>query len=201
MKSVRLIWLSADTVQAYRAKAEALCEPEDIRKAACFVKEEDQLLSLGGSYLIRRFVGPSALIYKGPKGKPLSDHIYFNLSHSADRIALALADEPVGLDLEKEPLEKTEFEEELRAFCLSEEEQASGRSLWELFVSKEALVKAIGSGLPDDIPQVPALPLNGELFWEGQHVYRKQLKRGQYLVSLCLINHDFTIQEETVDAI
>ncbi len=118
MKTVRLIWLSADTVRANRKKAEALGEPDDIRKAARFVREEDQLLFLGGRYLIRRFVGPSGLIYKGPKGKTLADHICFNLSHSADRIALALAEEPVGLDLEKELRQKAEFEEELRAFLL-----------------------------------------------------------------------------------
>ena len=201
MKTIRLIWLSAETVRRSRLQAEAFCGEEACRKAARFVREMDQLLSLSGAYLIRRFVGPPEAIRISPEGKPLAENICFNLSHSGDMAALALADVPVGLDLEQENAQGDGTEEELRAFCLSAEEQASGLPFLDLFVAKEALVKAVGCGLPDDITSVPALPVNGRLSYEGQLVYRKSIIRGNRHVSLCLINHDFSIREERIHAI
>ena len=213
MKVVRLIWLDLDTVRCFRKEAEASVGAEALAKSRRFRQEADQLRSLGGAYLIRRFVGPAETIRRTEKGKPLAEHIFFNLSHAGRRIGLALAETAVGLDLEpqsaapgaaggpdgsgQDPAER----QALKAFCLSEKEQLSGEDFLSLFVSKEALVKACGSGLPDDIDRVPALPLNGPVSYEGQLYFRHQYRQEDEIVSVCLHQYDFMIREETIHAI
>ncbi len=196
METVRLIWLGTDVVRRDLNTALACCSEGDLRQVRRFVQEEDRLLSLAGIWLIRHFVGPAEAISFGPGGKPLADHVCFNLSHSGRMAALALADRPVGLDIEKE----IPPDPDLAAFCLSRAEQQSGAGLTALFTSKEALAKADGSGLPDDLSSVPALPLDGDVFWRGRSYHRNHFRRGTYELSICLEDSSFSLREEFIHA-
>ena len=197
METVRLIRLHTDVVRRDREAALACCSEADRMKIRRFLREQDRLLALAGIWLIRRFVGPPEIIRRRPGGKPLTDRICFNLSHSGEQAALALARLPVGLDIEKE----LPPDPDLQDFCLSEAERRSGAGLTALFTSKEALVKAEGSGLPDDLASVPALPLNGTVRWQGKLYYRQNFRREAYEISLCLQDCSFILQEEYIHEI
>lgn len=203
MEEIRLIWLAVLTVKKQQEAVLCSLEAADREKAGRFLREEDRFCSLGGSWLIRQYVGPSAVIRIGSRGKPLAASGWFNLSHSGGWIGLALAREPVGLDIQQVLLPDPALE----AFCLREEEKTllagnpASVSFTDLFASKEALTKAEGSGLPDDLPSVPALPLDEAVFWQGKTYYRKHIRRGDCAVSLCLQNSDFTLREEEIDEI
>lgn len=90
----------------------------------------------------------------GPHGKPyLPEHpLYFNLSHSGDCIALALADVPVGLDVER-LREQRDFPGLLQRVFHPEERgrmrahQDPLAAFYQAWTRKEAFLKALGTGI------------------------------------------------------
>lgn len=94
----------------------------------------------------------------GTRGKPEvaepASDLYFNLGHSGDWAILAIAGEPVGVDLEKiDPRVKiTElarhfFSAEDLDWLLAQPEQRRQRAFFRLWVTREAWLKATGDGL------------------------------------------------------
>lgn len=101
---------------------------------------------------------PASLRFEtGEYGKPrlLSGSLHFNLSHSEDRLLIAVADFPdVGIDIET--IKPRGSLDALAERCFSERELAQWRQVAEdqqiagfyrLWTKKEAFVKAIGRGL------------------------------------------------------
>lgn len=195
MELVRLIWLSSEATEKGLDSLTLQLSAEDLALAGRPLKKQDRLLALSARYLLRRFVGEGGRIGKNEYGKPVTSGLCFNLSHAADLTGLALARFPVGLDIEKEERQ----DPALSDFCLNEEEKASGLPFLDLFVAKEALAKAEGSGLGNDIFAVPALPREGALIYRGGAYYRKPVRRPGYHVSCCLSgDRDFIIREEVI---
>ena len=95
---------------------------------------------------------------------PASGPVEFNMSHSGDRVLVALSDRPVGVDLEalrpidriRDLAERVCTERELMALDGVPPEDATS-SLLRLWTCKEAVVKATGLGLSVD-PRRVALP-------------------------------------------
>ncbi|GAB2956694.1 4'-phosphopantetheinyl transferase superfamily protein [Amycolatopsis acidiphila] len=88
-----------------------------------------------------------------PHGKPKLAGVEFSISHSGERVGLAVTSAPVGLDVETET---RRAEDNLIAYTLNETEQAALRGLdpdartrafYEYWTRKEALMKATGRGL------------------------------------------------------
>ena len=195
MERVRLIWLPAGVTEKGLPLLARYLSPGELSRGNRFVRHKDKLLWLSARYLTKRFVGESASLTQNEYGKPFTEGICFNLSHDEDLTGLALADIPVGLDILKEkPADKA-----LADYVLSEAERSSSLSLYDLLAAKEALAKAEGSGLPDDIASVPALPPEGRLIYRNCPFYRKKVPREGYHIFCCLAgSHDFLIQEEVL---
>ena len=119
-------------------------------------------------------------------GKPfLADYpeIYFNLSHCKNGIAVAVSDEPVGIDIEsyRNPsdslLRYTMNEEELRMIIESE---YPIRTFTEFWTKKEAVFKLRGTGITHDLHDL----LKGDeqvetqVNPEKQYVYSVATKKG-----------------------
>lgn len=101
----------------------------------------------------------------GPHGKPSiagRGDVHFNLSHCRRAVAVAVADEPVGVDIET----TGRYKPSLAAHCLAADEL---RSLDEatteterdlrftvLWTKKEALLKLLGTGITDRLPTILA---------------------------------------------
>ncbi len=91
-----------------------------------------------------------------------SNSLYFNISHSANTILIAISSTEIGVDIEfyDNNFSFTSILEE----CFSEKERLFIKesktplpNFYKLWTRKEALLKATGIGLLDDISQIPSL--------------------------------------------
>lgn len=102
-----------------------------------------------------RAPGGLTLAY-GEHGKPylIDGGVEFNLSHSHDYLLIGLSDQPIGVDVEHEraslepmSLAQRFFADSEIAWLESLPESALLRGFYQLWVCKEAVIKAIGVGL------------------------------------------------------
>jgi 4'-phosphopantetheinyl transferase len=107
----------------------------------------------------------------GEHGKPhqtgIANAPHFNLAHSGDLALVAIADRPVGVDLEQvRPLANMaqmadmSFTDEERAALWSLDEPAQTAAFFRLWTRKEALMKAHGAGFR--LAKMFSVPLAGE---------------------------------------
>jgi 4'-phosphopantetheinyl transferase len=122
-----------------------------------------------GRALLRAVLGDVEVI-RGPHGKPAIEQerygsfgvcapqddrrgLHFNISHSGELVALAIAREAVGIDVE-EIREMRDLLGIARRFFSAEEAQRveeDGDQFFRIWTAKEAVVKAIGSGVSDGL--------------------------------------------------
>ena len=159
---IRLILLD---IRGLRPKAEELLRglPEELRKKALrYRKEDDQLRSIGSSFLLLKAAKGHEIHYS-PEGKPFVDgEKYFNISHSGDYVVLAEADSPVGVDVER--VADIGINDDLKNVALTEREKLWVRdSLLRFYVvwtRKESLIKCEGHGFISEPCEIDALPEN-----------------------------------------
>lgn len=115
-------------------------------------------------------VNPKSLVFDVNEwGKPSLRHpccgLEFNISHSANRILIAVSSAgPVGVDIEK-ILPEPPYEVALIAFSQNEwvalerlPAQRRGKVFYDLWTRKEALVKAMGRGLDIELQDIDVSP-------------------------------------------
>jgi 4'-phosphopantetheinyl transferase len=137
--------------------------PHERGRASRFVFEKDRRRYIAGRLFLRSVLAehldtaPGAITFGySPDGKPHIADIHFNLSRSEDVVVVAVADLPIGVDIERiaggssrlagRVLTSRELEQ-WRALPLSERDAAFTRA----WVRKEACVKALGTGMNDDV--------------------------------------------------
>ena len=160
MKSVRLTLLD---IRELRPKAEELLRglPEELRKKALrYRKEDDQLRSIGSSFLLLKAAKGREILYS-PEGKPFTDsENYFSISHNGDYVVLAEANSPIGVDIER--VTDIGINEDLKNIALTEKEKFWVKdSLLRFFViwtRKESLIKCEGSGFISEPCEIDSLP-------------------------------------------
>jgi 4'-phosphopantetheinyl transferase len=140
----------------------AILSPSEQQRAAAFRTPALQNLYSKAHIALRQFLSactgmaPQDLVFTTNQwGKPaLASGPHFNLSHSGDKILIALsATGPVGIDIEQiKPAPPYEiapeaFTPEERDLLAHTEPQDRAEIFYQLWTRKEALVKAIGRGL------------------------------------------------------
>lgn len=158
----------------------ALLHTDEIERGWRYHRRDDRLRSLYTRSLLRILVGKYSnqnpleiCLKKGVRDKPeLSDNLgwHINATHSGNWILLAVGKCSVGIDVEEI---KPDFAfTDLIPFSFSTLErqyiEVEGKTIfrfYELWNRKEALVKAIGRGIDETFPQVPAL--TGFHKWEN----------------------------------
>jgi len=112
-------------------------------------------------------VNPSEIIISADAGgKPVmispSDNFHFNISHSGDWVILAFAKDAIGIDIEKidpdfkfDPLLNDHFSIPEHAFISGSPDPVS--SFYYVWTRKEALTKAWGTGLQENLKSVEVL--------------------------------------------
>lgn len=160
------LWITDEAHLAPFASAlEASLQSDERARAQRLVRAEDgrRFMLFRGALrcLLARYLGarpPDSLIFSyGARGKPALLHpnpIQFNLSHSGNRMALAVSHQPVGVDIERldrasemEALAARFFHPEETA-CLARIPAEKRRALFfRWWTAKEAALKAWGVGL------------------------------------------------------
>ncbi|RYY06903.1 MAG: 4'-phosphopantetheinyl transferase superfamily protein [Sphingobacteriaceae bacterium] len=153
---------------------QVILEPAEISKIQRYQHEKDRQTRIISRAILRILLGrylsvdPAEIRFNlDNHKKPVlrkfnSVNIHFNVSHSGDWILIGIAPAPIGVDLEQ--INASFIDQNLLdySFSLSEKEviQAAinpATAFYQLWTKKEALLKATGKGLIDDLPQVPSL--------------------------------------------
>lgn len=177
---VQLWWASVRESTTWIEKYERLLDDEERERAARFRVEAARRRFVTGHVMLRRVlsavtgVEPGRLCFAfGAHGKPrlLDGGPYFNLAHSGDAVVLSVADDEVGVDVEElRPLATTD--RLARRICTPRElgdllalgPSPRGGALLRLWTAKEAVLKALGSGIRGSMRSIEvSLDANGKL--------------------------------------
>ncbi len=146
-----------------KLKVASFTRPEIQKK---FIKTRGVLRKVLAKYLDTK---PQEIKIKiGEHGKPYVENetLFFNLSHTANRLVIAISNSSeIGIDLEQykhrknlQGLVKKCFSEEEKHFWESLSEQQQVMLFYQLWVRKEAFVKAIGRGIAVGLDQCSINP-------------------------------------------
>ena len=156
---------------------------EDIDSFNKYKDEQVRKEKIVSTYLKRNVIGEYHL---GERGKPLSDKIHFNVSHSHGLVMLALSkDYPIGIDLE---LVRKVNPKLLDSVTNNEEKEfiKCDKDFYKIWTSKESLLKACGSGINKRLEQVPGLPLDGVRTYENKRYVSQTREYGEYVFTVTL---------------
>ncbi len=148
-----------------------LLTKEEMTRAGSFRQQADATRFLTGRLITKKLLGyyglirPSSIVIQsGAKGKPVAYSNMqavlpsFNISHSGNKVLVAVSNDPVGIDIEQ--VKNTELEM-LAAAVFSSQElhlfRTAGNSshmFYQLWTRKEALLKNVGVGLLDDLRSI-----------------------------------------------
>jgi 4'-phosphopantetheinyl transferase len=137
---------------------------------------------IASAYLKKILIGDYEI---DEKGKPHAKGIHFNVSHSKGHVVLVKATCPVGIDIE----EIREVKQDLIDFVCSPEEKTyidNEEKFFEVWTNKEAILKAKGIGLRNDLKGVPSLPLDGKKEYEGKTYLTKMIRYRCSVITLAL---------------
>lgn len=179
--SIALWNLALSKIRADEPRYRQVLSAEEQQRAQNYCRPLDAAAFILGRGILRTLLGriletaPDKLRFgQNPNGKPFLENgrLHFNLSHSRDRLLIAIAeDRPIGIDVEFR--RETERIEPIAERWFTAEEQshlknsADPRScFFDIWTLKEAFVKARGDGVYNGFPcfTVPlGLPTEGPL--------------------------------------
>lgn len=120
--------------------------------------------------------------------------VFFNLSHSKDLAIIAVSDNAVGIDLEYLN-NNFDFMDMLPTIFSSKEIERvltttqKAQTFFKYWTRKEAIVKATGQGISDDLPKIPAT--------DGRHTIDSDLLEGYNNLFI----YSFPLDEDYVTAV
>lgn len=197
---------------------------EERRRAERFRLEEDRRRSVVARGTLRMLLGrrlgadPRRLEFvEGAQGKPAlrGGELDFNVSHSGDRVAIAIAagGSPVGIDIEVEQPRMTDLVVLARRYFSAGEAReveraadvdadAAMRLFFTIWTAKEAVIKAVGGGLSIELASFSVLPvqtrwgavenLGRDPKLDGWHVAALPSEQG-YRTAVCALGADWEI--------
>ncbi len=145
-----------------------------------YKNDEIKREKIASAYLKNKYVGKYNL---NEYGKPISDNVYFNVSHSHYLVGLVIDNVPVGIDIEKiRPVDK-----KLSDYVSDELEKNyihDDQSFYEIWTNKEALVKCVGTGIKMKMNTIPGLPINNKREYQGNIYFNKTIKHGDFIITI-----------------
>ncbi len=190
MDEAHLVWVRLAGTTERVAHFRELLSPDEVRRADRFVFEDLRTRFTICRGVLREILGlrlgqaPQDVRFRYERlGKPhvVADGAigpHFNVSHSGDRALIAVANSPLGVDLEMpqrqintsaiasqllSPTELREWEQ------MTEQDQV--KAIMQLWVCKEALLKAMGLGIADGLRRVSfALPIGSATAFAPLHI-------------------------------
>ncbi|MEA3013363.1 MAG: 4-phosphopantetheinyl transferase [Sphingomonadales bacterium] len=174
---VRLWRIMLDRTAGDVARLSALLDSDERGRAARYLHDRDRARYVVGRAAMRILLAaqgdlaPEALRFRtGPRGKPElhSDGCHFNLSRSGGIALLAIGPEPLGIDVERlkaipemERIAEEFFSGPEIAWLRAAPEAARSHRFLRLWTRKEALVKADGRGIAEDLRGLDLVPGDG----------------------------------------
>ncbi len=174
LKNIDVWRINITTSIPHLIDLQKLLDLQETEKSQRYRKENDRQSRIIGravlKILLSRYlsVDPKEISFKLDHNKKLllqniiSKNLYFNVSHSEDWILIAISTNPIGVDVEKINASFTYQNLLDFSFSLEEKEYIQSaanphQNFYELWTRKEALLKATGKGLTDNLNWVPSL--------------------------------------------
>lgn len=165
--SIEIIDVSISSLEHKLDSYKRFLTPEEIKKSKRFHFAKDQIRFILARGLLREHLShhinkvPQSIQFLSNRfGKPYieSDDLYFNVSHSGNKILLIFSNKPVGIDVEQLKtdthylaLAKRFFTQEEHTYLNELPSNQRQEGFFKLWVCKEAVIKAIGRGLSHDL--------------------------------------------------
>lgn len=178
-----------------------------VKKYKCF---NDRKLSIIAYvlliYAIKNTLGyfPDLTMVYGERGKPYFKNIsnwHFNISHCKDCVAVVLAKDEVGIDVQ----ERIMLDDSLINMVCNYEERKLVESaqdpemmITRLWVLKESYLKQRGLGLVDEISDIDFSMYRGSFFYKDPY-YFHVVKKKDYFMSICTKNYINNYRRVLVD--
>jgi 4'-phosphopantetheinyl transferase len=188
---VEVLCVTIDLLSSLNAGSFAALSDEDRRRAARFLRREDALRHAAGRAALRNVLGerlgvvPSELTFtRDARGRPRlaegecpNQHakLDFNISHAGSYALIALAEgRRVGVDIEKfhpnsdwDTLTTVVFSPSEAVHVASLPEDLRCNAFYDTWTAKEALLKALGTGLSAGMTHISVLGEKGQVPVEG----------------------------------
>ncbi len=166
---------------------------KDINNSLRYKMEINRKEALISSYFKNKYVNSE--IYINEYDKPLAKDISFNISHSNGLVVLGISDKyDIGVDIEK----IRDAKDNLIRYISDDEEYnyvKDEKSFYEIWTSKESIVKCLGKGLYKRVIEIPALPINGIKSLDGNLYNSKIISNDEYVISVTLnTDEDFNVE-------
>lgn len=169
------VWrINMTTSVPHLSDLQKLLDLQETEKTQRYHQEKDRQSRIISRAVLRILLGrylaaePKEIRFQLDHNKKLllqntsSKNLHFNVSHSGDWILIAISTNPIGVDTEQ--INTSFTYQNLLDFGFSLEEKNyiqsaanSHQSFYKLWTRKEALLKATGKGLIDDLISVPSL--------------------------------------------
>lgn len=137
--------------------------------------------SLGAGLLLREVLWRHGVseesVYVGQNGKPMSEKLCFNISHSGQLVACAIGDKPVGCDVEEmkavpEGMAARFFRDGERRYLQEFQDIAYQEAFFRLWTMKESYAKMTGEGMSSLLGSFEVLCGDSPLTKDGPRVLR-----------------------------
>jgi 4'-phosphopantetheinyl transferase len=154
---------------------------DEIQRSLIFKQNKDKQRFVAGRYLLRNILSKITLntaaeieFTRNEFNKPLFNNMGFNVSHSGDYILIAAGPGNIGIDVE---FIKPGFDfEPVLGICFGTDEIAYIKNegdavlnFYTFWTRKEAILKATGEGLTDNLPEINCID---DAIYRGQICYQ-----------------------------
>ena len=189
--------------------ADTLLNEAEHKRANSYYQQKDRERFIVSRVALRQLLGqytglqPQDIAFTiGPNKKPFiqnaANPIHYNVSHSGDKILIAISDHEVGIDVEHIQLD---FDyEEIIPTCFSTAEATYIRTspdprhtFYRLWTRKEALLKGTAKGVDDDLVSIPCLDGKHEVAFTTNDWVVKSFEVGEGYVGS--VTHSAMVKE------
>lgn len=142
----------------------------------------------------------------GEHGKPKAEGIYFNISHSANLIALALSENEVGCDIElirNAPFHIADrfFSPDEQKWIFSFSKEDTNRAFFRIWTAKESYMKYKGMGfsLPPSAFEIGLKNKNSPFIANDPECFFKEYCGEGFVLTICSCDNDFADSVSFID--
>ena len=174
------------------------------KKTLRFLREESRKQSLGAGLLLQKALKrhgfENSKITFSKNGKPKTDGVCFNLSHSGEFVVCSIGEKDVGCDIEKAEKERLAvanrfFTKNENAYLDSFEGEEKKREFFRLWTLKESYMKLTGEGFSLSLSDFEISVDNGIFLMRDNKkcdVCFKEFQTEGYALSVCSYDGEFS---------
>ena len=193
MENVKLYFFDTNKYTFDDLKNSIYITNDDINNSLRYKMDINRKEALISSYFKNKYIDDE--IYFNEYNKPISNKYLFNISHSNGLVIFAITNKyDIGIDIEL----IRDVKDNLIKYISNDDELKyidNEKKFYEIWTSKESIVKSLGKGLFKKVNEIPALPINGIKIFDGITYSSKIIENDSYVISVTLkTNEDFNIE-------